>query len=339
MKILSAWLLLWVSLTALAQSELTVTGDALLSGSADTQIRTFARQAAQDGKRLQVSAPGYWHAQIREQIDAAAPQLSVGFTDVFNEVVIIRAEAAAPVAPAPPEEPPEPPRETPPPPPIAPPKQAVAAPVAPVRVPDATIAPAPAAPPPLPTVVDPKVAAREASLKRLSEQLNEGQAISDPINLARLEVNDQIAIDGDTAVVVRQLRLHRQIFVLDEPLGRTDRSELERGSTGVFIVRSRFSTALIDPAPAAATEPALTAADELKLFERRFNSGQPFAETIDRSALQLGDVLYVGAHHIVAVRPERIRLQRFLLDGPLDLESLELETQAANRYKLLEDPR
>jgi hypothetical protein len=330
-------LLLLLSFGLQAQSEITISGDALVSGTADAQIRTFVRAAAQKGQSVSISAPGYWHEQVREQVDAAAPAITARYTDVFNELVILRAEdKVAPVAAAP-----EPPAE--PPKPAAPPPPSMAAPAVTIEKPavEAMPIPAPApaiaaaATPPPPAVVDLAAQKRELAITRFNEGLNDGAPITGRLKLTDLARADRLLVSDGAVAVVRDLRLRREVFILDEPLGYTNRIELMKVSDNVFEVKERFSTARETPPP----EEKLDEAQELRNFELRLNGGKPFVEKIAVTAFSEGDVLYVGQYNSVILRQGRIRLERFLVDGKVDISKLRVQLQATNRYKLLSIPR
>lgn len=354
MKLVLACSLLLASFGLSAQSEISVSGDALVSGAADTQIRGFARTAAAKNQTISVSAPNYWHDLIREQLDAAAPAAKVVFTDVFNEIVILRAEAnVAPVAPTPPvaPEPPAPVVPVAPKPPVAP------LPPPAIKVPDVSIAkPAPTADemvkpnvppvapsvdaPPVPEVVDPGAARRAAAIADLSKSLNEGEAIASTLKLAGMQYGDRLIVRGDVVAVVRSGRLRREFFILEEPLGETNRPELLRVSDNTFDVQSTFSTAReVEAQVAPVAAPVLSAADELARFERGLNRSKPFADKFTVADLRSDDVLYVGKHYSVVLRASRIRLARYLIEGKVDISTLKLEQQASNRYKVLDTPR
>jgi hypothetical protein len=180
-----------VATSAWAQQNIDITAEQFNSGAANGQLTALGRQAAASGKRLVVTAPQHWHAQIAARIRAGG-KADVVLKDGFYETLLVRVEDAAPEpakpepkpapvaaapkpAPAPVrtlpeprkvEVPPAPPArvvvETPPPPPApAPEPEAV------VQTPPPAAAPAPAAPvaaeastsaaePAAPEAVDPK---------------------------------------------------------------------------------------------------------------------------------------------------------------------------------------
>jgi hypothetical protein len=181
-----------VATSAWAQQNIDITAEQFNSGAANGQLTALGRQAAASGKRLVVTAPQHWHAQIAARIRAGG-KADVVLKDGFYETLLVRVEDAAPEpakpepkpapapvaaapkpAPAPVRTQPEPRKvevppppapvvvETPPPPPApapepepvvqTPPPAAEPAPAAPV----AAEASKPAAEPAAPEVVDPK---------------------------------------------------------------------------------------------------------------------------------------------------------------------------------------
>jgi hypothetical protein len=221
-----------VATSAWAQQNIDITAEQFNSGAANGQLTALGRQAAASGKRLVVTAPQHWHAQIAARIRAGG-KADVVLKDGFYETLLVRVEDAAPEpakpepkpapvaaapkpAPAPVrtlpeprkvEVPPAPPArvvvETPPPPPApAPEPEAV------VQTPPPAAAPAPAAPvaaeastsaaePAAPEAVDPK---RETMEKRY----NDGKRIVEQVATDKLRVADVIYTGKGVAVVVRR---------------------------------------------------------------------------------------------------------------------------------------
>ena len=166
--------------SAWAQQNTDISAEQFTSGAANSQLSALGRQAASSGKRLVVTAPQHWHAQIAAKIRAGG-NADVVLKDGFYETVLVRIEDKV-EEPAKPEPRPEPkpavaskvePKRTPPPAavapspepvaedlPVPPPSRAVveappAAPAAPqVQAPPPAVAPRPATPAPAATVAE-----------------------------------------------------------------------------------------------------------------------------------------------------------------------------------------
>jgi hypothetical protein len=134
--------------SAWAQQNTDISAEQFTSGDANAKLSALGRQAAASGKRLVVTAPQHWHAQIAAKIRAGG-NADVVLKDGFYETVLVRIEdkAAEPARPEPKPEPPvkpEPKRAPPPARVETPPAPAPAA-APPAPPPRATEAPAPAA--------------------------------------------------------------------------------------------------------------------------------------------------------------------------------------------------
>jgi len=98
----------WILLALLAAGQALaqgadISGAQLLSGNADARLQSLAREAAAANRRLVISAPEYWHEMILEQVRrGGGDALQVEVRDSFAEAVMVRSEAIAPPAPAPP---------------------------------------------------------------------------------------------------------------------------------------------------------------------------------------------------------------------------------------------
>jgi len=152
--------------SAWAQQNIDITAEQFNSGAANAELTTLGRQAAASGKRLVVTAPQHWHAQIAARIRAGG-QAEIVMKDGFYETLLVRVEdkaaepakpepVAAAAKPAPVAAPAPTPTPTPRPAPVAEPPAAIEPPPpAPVvEVPAAEPEPAPevVAPPPPPPV-------------------------------------------------------------------------------------------------------------------------------------------------------------------------------------------
>lgn len=88
--------------SAWAQQNIDITAEQFNSGAANAELTTLGRQAAASGKRLVVTAPQHWHAQIAARIRAGG-QAEIVMKDGFYETLLVRVEdkAAEPAKPEP----------------------------------------------------------------------------------------------------------------------------------------------------------------------------------------------------------------------------------------------
>ena len=93
--------------SASAQQNTDISAEQFTSGAANAKLSALGRQAAASGKRLVVTAPQHWHAQIAAKIRAGG-NADVVLKDGFYETVLVRIEDKA-AEPAKPEPKPEPP--------------------------------------------------------------------------------------------------------------------------------------------------------------------------------------------------------------------------------------
>lgn len=232
-----------VASSAFAQQNVDITAEQFNSGAANAELTTLGRQAATSGKRLVVTAPQHWHAQIAARIRAGG-DAEIVLKDGFYETLLVRVEdkaaepakpepAPAPVAaaakptPAPVAAPPkpvrvaEPPKVEEPPPaapaivetPAPPPEPVIEAPVAKQEPATAVVEEAPAPAPAAPVVVDPKapimlVTTEPGDADQLRESMekryNEGKSISERVEPSGLREGDVIYTGTSAAVVVRR---------------------------------------------------------------------------------------------------------------------------------------
>lgn len=234
-------LMAMVATSAMAQQNIDINAEQFKSGAANAELTALGRQAADSGKRLVVTAPQHWHAQIAARIRAGG-NADVVLKDGFYETLLVRVEdkapepakaepKPAPVAVAPKPEPapvaarPEPPKVALPPP--TPPERVVETPApapepviekpapAPVAEPMVADAPMESAAPPVPATVDPKAPIMldanepgDADPLRaaMEKRYNEGKRIVERIEPSKLERGDVLYTGKGVAVVVRRDR-------------------------------------------------------------------------------------------------------------------------------------
>ncbi len=230
-----------VASSAFAQQNVDITAEQFSSGQANSRLTSLGREAAASGKRLVVTAPQHWHAQIAARIRAGG-DADIVLKDGFYETLLVRVEdkVEEPVKPEPkpavaetpkpapmpvarkPEPvkvevappPPAPPVvETPPPAPTPAPVVQTPPPV--VAAPAAEMAEDTTAPvePQAPAVVDPKapimvVAAEPGDADpvrgSMEKRYNEAKRIVERVESDKLKVGDVIYVGKGAAVVVRR---------------------------------------------------------------------------------------------------------------------------------------
>src|SRR5689334_2083964 len=83
--------------------ETVISGKDFLSGAGDAKLAEIAKQAAAEGKSVQITAPKYWQDKAAAKIRAGASDARVQTTEGFLENVVVKivagkGEAAKPVA-------------------------------------------------------------------------------------------------------------------------------------------------------------------------------------------------------------------------------------------------
>jgi hypothetical protein len=220
----------------------------------------------------------------------------------------------------------------------------------PVATPAPTPAPAAApAPSPAPTAQERRssVEAQIASIKRrLEENLNAGERVSDTLVQTQLEPGDVVYVEGPVRAVLRRQSLRNKLFWLDgelelmrvelKELGNDRYQVVERirdvGEPRLRAVRSE-QQAVFKAAEAG------SAPDERKQMERRYNGGNTISAVLAPNQLRAKDVLYLGDKLVVVVRVAGLSIDRYWLVGDINLGRSELIKDGANKYKVLVDLR
>jgi len=364
---------------AACAQEVAISGKDFLSGAGDAKIAELARQAAASGKTLLISAPPYWQDKAASKVHAGAANATVRMSDAFFENVMVRVEdtkantktveAPAPAPKAAPK--PEPPRPEPKPvepksaPPMAKPapvETLVAPKPAPVEaappLPAKTeVAPAPApapaaAPPPVVTPppapapapaakapADPSIAIKQ----RMTQNLNAGQPAEGTLQVAQLQKDDLLFVDGPVRAVVRRFGPRTQLFWVEgelnleraelvptgsdryrisEPIRNVSNPSL-RGSSKGGTLKFTFNV----PAPKSPARIAI---------ERQYNDSRNIDANLSPADLRQGDLVYTGEGSAVVVRRTSVGVQRYWLVGELDVHQSGLQTQG-NAIRVLTD--
>jgi hypothetical protein len=363
--------------------EVAISGKDFLSGAGDAKIAELARQAAASGKTLLISAPPYWQDKAASKVHAGAANATVRMSDAFFENVMVRVEdskasaktveapapapapKAAPSKPEPPRPEPKPvePKAAPPMPKPAPVETPVAPKPAPVEVPPppvkTEVAPAPApvaAPPPVVTPPPPPAPAPAPAAKaqapadpsiaikqRMAQNLNAGQPAEGTLQVAQLQKDDLLFVDGPVRAVVRRFGPRTQLFWLEGDLN-LERAELVptgndryrisqpirnvsnpslRGSTKSGALKLTFNV----PAPKSPARIAI---------ERQYNDGRDIVTNLTPAELRQGDLVYTGEGSAVVVRRTSVGVERHWLVGELDMHQSGLQTQG-NAIRVLTD--
>lgn len=363
--------------------EVAISGKDFLSGAGDAKIAELARQAAASGKTLVITAPPYWQDKAASKAHAAAANATIRTSDAFFENVMVRIDEAktapkvADVAPKPAPPKPEPKPEVRPPapapkpvvqaPPPAPPKPAVEAPpakaeVAPPPAPaPAPVAATPAPPPPAVTPPSPVAAApaaapapaavakaapadASATIKQhMQQNLNNGQPAEGTLQVAQLQKDDLLFVDGPVRAVVRRFGPRTQLYWLEGDLN-LERAELvPTGKDRYRIsepVRNVANPSLRGGAKSGAlklvaTVPAAKSPARTSL-ERQYNDARPIEGTLQPGDLKEGDLIYTGDNTAVVIRRSSAGVERYWLSGELDLRQNGLQTQG-NAIRVLTD--
>ena len=230
--------------SAIAQQNVDITAAQFNSGEANARLTSLGREAAASGKRLVVTAPTQWHAQIAARIRAGG-NADIVLKDGFYETLLVRVvdETPEPVKPEPkpavapavkpaaapvvskPEPakaemaapPAQPVVETPPPAPVATPEPEPVVetppPVAAAPVPAMAAESAAQTETTAPAVVDPKApillvvaepADTDSVRTSMEKRYNETKRIDERVETNKLKVGDVIYAGNGAAVVVRR---------------------------------------------------------------------------------------------------------------------------------------
>jgi hypothetical protein len=245
------------------------------------------------------------------------------------------APVETPVAPKPaPVEVPPPPVKTE----VAPAPAPVAAPP-PVVIPPPPPAPAPAPVAKAQAPADPSIAIKQ----RMAQNLNAGQPAEGTLQVAQLQKDDLLFVDGPVRAVVRRFGPRTQLFWLEGDLN-LERAELVptgndryrisqpirnvsnpslRGSTKSGALKFTFNV----PAPKSPARIAI---------ERQYNDGRDIVTNLTPAELRQGDLVYTGEGSAVVVRRTSVGVERHWLVGELDMHQSGLQTQG-NAIRVLTD--
>ena len=213
----------------------------------------------------------------------------------------------------------------------APPPPVVAAPVA---------APVAAAKPAAPAAIDPSIAIKQ----RLTQNLNAGQPAAGTLQVAQMQKDDLLFVDGPVRAVVRRFGPRTQLYWLEGELN-LDRAELVPTGTDRYRVSEpihnvlnpslRTAAAKGGAAKLVANVPAPKAPTRTAM-ERQYNDGHDIVNTLAPVDLRQGDFIYTGEGSAVVVRRTSVGIERYWLVGELDTHQTGLQAQG-NAIRVLAD--
>ena len=260
------------------------------------------------------------------------------------------APPAKPVAAAPPPAP----KPVPAPPPPAPkPTPPVAAPVAAAPAPAPTPEPA-AARPPAPTATETPVAAPQAAAapapdpsvaikKRMEQNLNNGDPAERTIEVAQLQKDDLLFVDGPVRAVVRRFGPRTHLFWLQGELN-LERAELVPTGNDRYRVGEPIRKVANPSLRGTSKGKALMFAANIpapgskvrREIEARYNDGRAIEGSLQPSDLRHGDLVYTNEGSAVVIRRTSVGIERYWLVGAMDLHQTGLQTQG-NAIRVLTD--
>jgi hypothetical protein len=199
--------------------------------------------------------------------------------------------------------------------------------------------PAPAPAPAAKAPADPSAAIKQ----RMAQNLNAGQPAEGTLQVAQLQKDDLLFVDGPVRAVVRRFGPRTQLFWLEgqlnlertelvptgndryrigEPIRNVNNPSL-RGSAKGGTLKFTFNV----PAPKSPARIAI---------ERQYNDGRDIVTNLTPVELRQGDLVYTGEGSAVVVRRTSVGVERHWLVGELDLHQSGLQTQG-NAIRVLTD--
>jgi len=194
-----------------------------------------------------------------------------------------------------------------------------------------TVAPPAAVAKPVAPAADPSVAIKQ----RMTQNLNAGQAAAGSLQVAQLQKDDLLFVDGPVRAVVRRFGPRTQLYWLEGELN-LERAELLPTGTDRYrvsepihnVLNPTLRTAAVKggaaklvanvPAPKAPTRTAM---------ERQYNDGHDIVNTLAPVDLRQGDFIYTGEGSAVVVRRTSVGIERYWLVGELDTHQTGLQAQ------------
>ena len=205
---------------------------------------------------------------------------------------------------------------------------------------------------PTPGVTDAAIgtAAIAAARESLESRLNRGREIDKELRPDQLRPGDQLFRTDGVVAVVRRSSLRNNAYWLEGDLD-LEREEIRLIQPGKYELTRLLDldddgVASVDDdepeveAPAQVETVALNDnLEERTRMEALYNGGRPIEQAVSSNRLVKDDMLYVGDGLIVVVRRTRVRLERFWLEGEIDLGRDELIQQGNRKFRVKRDIR
>ncbi len=205
------------------------------------------------------------------------------------------------------------------------------------------IAPIAVAPTPAPTAAASAPVDQTASIrKQLEKSLNDGSPADGTLQVAQLDIGDQIYVDDSVRAVVRR-KGARQLYWLEGELNllRTELAPLSKSSYEVKVRIDDRAPLVLRTVKAAAINfagkvPDAASAERISL-EKQLNDAHAITETVAINQLQSNDLIYVGSDSAVVVRRKGSVLLRFWLVGDIDLAQRGIARESNGKYRVLSE--
>ncbi|GJM08190.1 MAG: hypothetical protein DHS20C11_04660 [Lysobacteraceae bacterium] len=181
----------------------------------------------------------------------------------------------------------------------------------------------------------------------LERRLNSGRTINNSLRPDQLRPGDQLFRTGGVIAVVRRSQLRNSAYWLDGEVD-LERDEIRFLQPGKYEVRRLLDdeedtevAVVTEEAPEELVETAQFTdnLEERTRMEQLYNGGNPIEQSVSTNRLLKDDMLYVGDSLIVVVRRTRVRLERYWLEGEIDLSMEELSKQGNRKYRVSRDVR
>lgn len=196
---------------------------------------------------------------------------------------------------------------------------------APAASPPAAAAPVEVASiPPQPAAAAKPAGSDTAAIKRsLENQFNIGKPTTDTIRPSQLQKGDEIFVRGPVTAAVRRDRSHVQLFWIEGELN-LERAELVKTEADHYRVNEAMRDVANPSLRAMHSEPKIFAAQvptaQVRIdMERHFNDAKTIGARMRPNELRYGDLFYIYRQHAVVFRRTDMNLDRYWLEGEIDL--------------------
>jgi outer membrane biosynthesis protein TonB len=219
----------------------------------------------------------------------------------------------------------------------APPQASPAAPPVPTPAPAAVARPpAPVAAAPAPKPAEPAPDPSVAIKQRMMQNLNGGQPADGTIEVAQMQKDDLLFVDGPVRAVVRRFGPRTQLFWLQGELNLERTELLPTGNDRYRVsepIRNVANPSLRGTSKGGtlmfkASIPAPNSKGRRDI-EARYNDGRDIDANLQPTDLRQGDLVYTDGASAVVVRRTSVGIERFWLVGEMDLHQGGLQTQGS----------